>query len=94
MLTEQVQALQATQQRRGPQATAQNRVADSLQGVGNQLSTIQTLAGAAIGDSLLSGPAGDVAKTVDTCVNLQAKFKLAYRLPTSPPKKKGSLLFS
>jgi len=58
------------------QQVAAQGVGDSLKGLGTQLRTLQTLAGAAIGGQLLGGLAGDITKTADAYQNLQARIRL------------------
>ncbi|MDP9919820.1 tape measure domain-containing protein [Variovorax boronicumulans] len=58
------------------QGDATRTVTSDVQALHGQLRTIQQLAGAALGGQLLSGMAGDVAKTADEFANLTARIKL------------------
>lgn len=75
-------AIAAGQQGRAFQASAAQQVqaAGSVQagfkGIGDQLRTIQALAGAALGGQLLSGTIGDVTRTADAYENLAARIRL------------------
>lgn len=59
------------------QATAGATVRGELDKIGAALSTVQTLAGAALGGTLLTSAARDVADTADAFNNLGARVRLA-----------------
>ena len=62
----------------GDQQVASGEAArKALAGIGDQLRTIQQLAGAAVGGQLLGGVIGDLARTSDAYANLAARTKLA-----------------
>lgn len=58
------------------QNAANKSVTSGLAEIGGQLRTIQQLAGAAIGGSLVGGLAGDIGKTADAYAGLAARIKL------------------
>lgn len=58
------------------QDAATRGLSEGLRGVGDQLRTIQGLAVAALGGSLLGGVAGEVAQTADAYANLAARIRL------------------
>lgn len=49
---------------------------DALRGIADQLRTLQSLAGAAIGGTFVGGLAADVGRTADAFANLQARIKI------------------
>ena len=58
------------------QATAQRQVADSVGALGKQLRDLQTLAATAVGGTIFTQIAGDVARTADAYANLAARVRL------------------
>lgn len=70
------QTASAAEQAATKQVTAQQKVADSVGAIGNQLRNLQGLAAAALGGSFVGQIAGDVAKTADEYNNLAARIRL------------------
>lgn len=60
----------------GVQQRAHETVRNSVESIGQQLRSLQSIAAAALGGQLLGGLAGDVAKTADAYSNLSARIKL------------------
>lgn len=60
----------------GVQQRAHETVRSSVESIGQQLRSLQSIAAAALGGQLLGGLAGDVAKTADAYSNLSARIKL------------------
>lgn len=58
------------------QAAAAEDIKRSIGGVGDQLRTLQQLAGTVLGGQILGGAVGDVLKTADAYANLAARVKL------------------
>ena len=71
--TQQGQAAQASA---AQQLKANESVRGSLQGIGDQLRTLQTVAAAVVGGQLLAGSLGDLARVADGYKNLQARIGL------------------
>ena len=66
----------AAQSSAAQQNAANKSVTSGLAEIGGQLRTIQQLAGAAIGGSLVGGLAGDIGKTADAYAGLAARIKI------------------
>ncbi len=60
----------------GVQQRAHETVRNSVESIGQQLRSLQSIAAAALGGQLLGGLAGDVAKTADAYSNLSSRIKL------------------
>lgn len=60
----------------GVQQRAHETVRNSVESIGQQLRSLQSIAAAALGGQLLGGLAGDVAKTADAYSNLSARIRL------------------
>jgi tape measure domain-containing protein len=71
--TQQGQAAQASA---AQQLRANESVRGSLQGIGDQLRTLQNVAAAVVGGQLLAGSLGDLARVADGYTNLQARIGL------------------
>lgn len=66
----------AAQQAATQQAAAGAELRDTLTGVQRQLQTLQNLAGAALGGTILTNVIGDVNRTAESYINLGARIRL------------------
>lgn len=66
----------AAQQAATQQAAAGAALRDTLTGVQRQLQTLQNLAGAALGGTILTNVIGDVNRTAESYINLGARIRL------------------